>query len=411
MDLPVDNRLLGLGIAVGIGFLVGLQREWADDKPIGIRTFALISALGGLGALLLEAAGAWPLAAGFVGLALLLAAQTHSSRIEGSTTMVASLVVYLIGAAAVAGYWVHAVVLGGAVTLLLHWKEPLHAWVDRIGSREFEIIIRFVLITLVVLPVLPDHAYGPYAVFNPFEAWLMVVLIVAINLVGYIAFQLVGQVSGGWLAGAIGGLVSSTATTLSYAGLSKQEPRFGNVAALIILVASTVVYGRVLLELAVVAPALAWPMLGPVLLFSAVLLGLGGLQSLHLSRTSSPTLPERHNPAQMRQALTFGALFVVILFAVAVARDHFGEGAIYVVATISGLTDVDALTLSIGQLFSHGEIAEPVAWRAIFLATLANLAFKLVAASVLGAATLRRHMLIAAAVALPCGGAILLFWP
>lgn len=411
MDTPFDSRLLGLGLAVGIGFIIGLQREWAEDKPVGVRSFVLISALGGLAALLLDSAGGWPIAAGFLGLAIILAAQIHGARSEGLTTIVTALVVYLIGAAAVAGFWAHAVVLGGVVTLLLHWKEPLHHWVDRIGSRDFEIIVRFILITLVILPVLPNHGYGPFAVFNPFEVWLMVVLIVAINLAGYVTFRLLGQVSGGWLAGALGGLVSSTATTLAYAGWSKEHKRLGDVAALIILVASIVVYVRIALELALVAPGLVGPMLGPMLLFSAVLLGLCGLQSMHLSKTSGTALPARKNPAQIRLALTFGALYLLILFAVAAARHHFGDEAIYVVATVSGLTDVDALTLSVGQLFSRGEIAETMAWRAIFLASLANLAFKLLAAGVLGSAELRRHMLIAAAVALPGGGAILLLWP
>lgn len=411
MENFIDSRLAGLGIAVGIGFIIGLQREWADDKPVGVRTFALISALGGLGGLLLEAAGAWPIAAGFVGLALILAAQIHSGRMKGITTMVCGLVVYLIGAAAVAGFWVHAVVLGGAVTLLLHWKEPLHAWVDQLGNRDFEIIVRFILITLVILPVLPDHGYGPYGVFNPFEAWLMVVLIVAINLAGYVTFQLLGEVSGGWLAGLLGGMVSSTATTLSYAGQAKKREQMGKVAALVIVVASIVVYARIMLELAIVAPGLIMPLLGPAAAFSLVLLVLSGLHTMHLSPEADTGLKGRKNPAQIRLALAFGALYLLILFAVAAARDHFGEDAVYVVALVSGLTDVDALTLSLAQLFSREEIAADMAWRAIFLASLANLAFKLAIGAAIGGKTLRRLMLIAAAITLPAGAAILLLWP
>ena len=411
MDPLLDKRLIGLGIALGIGFIVGLQREWAEDKPVGVRSFALISVLGGLSALLLDTAGAWPIAAGLVALALVLGAQVYSERMEGMTTIFASLVVYLVGAAAVAGFWLHAVVLGGAVTLLLHWKEPLHHWVERIGARDFEVIIRFVLITLVILPVLPDRGFGPYEVFNPFEAWLMVVLIVAINLAGYVTFQLLGEVSGGWLAGVLGGMVSSTATTLSYVGLSKEREQMGKVAALVILVASTIVYARVMVELSIVAPGLIAPLLAPALTFSAVLLGVSGLHSLRLQRGADSALEHQKNPAQIRMALTFGALYLLILFAVAAARDQFGEEAIYVVALVSGLTDVDALTLSIGQTFGRGEIGADIAWRAIFLASLANLAFKLAAAAVLGGKTLRRLALIAGAVTLPAGAAILVFWP
>lgn len=407
----LNSPLPGLGIAIGIGLIVGLQREWAEDKPIGMRSFALISALGGLAALLLEAAGPWPLAAGFLGLALVLAALVYSEQLEGITTMIAGLVVYFIGAAAVAGFPEHAVVLGGLVTLLLHWKEPLHHWVERIGSRDFGIITRFILITLVVLPVLPDHGYGPYGVFNPFEAWLMVALIVGINLAGYVTFQLLGRVSGGWLAGIVGGMVSSTATTISYAGLSKKREDMGPVAALIIVVASIVVYGRVLLELTVVAPGLIRPLLMPVLVFSGVLLGLCGLLSLRIGRAGEAAMETQKNPAQIRLALTFGALYVLILFAVAAARDAFGEDAVYVVALVSGLTDVDALTLSMGQVFSSDEIGADVAWRSIFLASLANLFFKLSAAAFLGSRDLRKLMFLAGAAALPAGAAILLLWP
>jgi len=411
VDPLLDKRLIGLGIALGIGFIVGLQREWAEDKPVGVRSFALISVLGGLSALLLDTAGAWPIAAGLVALAVVLGAQVYRERMEGMTTIIASLVVYLVGAAAVAGFWLHAVVLGGAVTLLLHWKEPLHRWVERIGPRDFEVIIRFILITLVILPVLPDRGYGPYGVFNPFEAWLMVVLIVGINLAGYVTFQLLGEVSGGWLAGVLGGMVSSTAATLSYVGLSKEREQMGRIAALVILVASSIVYARVMVELGIVAPGLIAPLLAPVLTFSAILIGVSGLHSLRLQHGADSTLERQKNPAQIRMALTFGALYLLILFAVAAARDQFGEEAIYVVALVSGLTDVDALTLSIGQTFGRGEIGVDIAWRAIFLASLANLAFKLAAAAVLGGRTLRRLALIAGAVTLPAGAAILVFWP
>ena len=123
---------------------------------------------------------------------------------------------------------------------MLHWKKPLHRWVDKLGERDFEIIVRFVLITLVILPVLPNKSFGPYDIFNPFTAWLLVVLIVAINLVGFILFRLVGARAGGWLAGLVGGLVSSTATTISYAGMSKRQRNLAPVAALVILVLMTI---------------------------------------------------------------------------------------------------------------------------------------------------------------------------
>src|SRR5210317_918875 len=220
-DPGLNTQIIGLGIALAIGFIIGLEREWAENKPVGVRSFALIGAFGGVSALMLSETGGWPIAAGLLVLGAIVVMHLRNRQLEGITTLVAAFVVYLLGAAAVAGYWLPAIVLGGAITVLLHWKKPLHRWVDKLGERDFEIIVRFVLIALVVLPVLPNKSFGPYDVFNPFTAWFLVVLIVGINLVGYIAFRLIGARAGAWLAGLVGGLVSSTATTIAYAGMSK----------------------------------------------------------------------------------------------------------------------------------------------------------------------------------------------
>jgi uncharacterized membrane protein (DUF4010 family) len=355
--------------------------------------------------------GGWPVAAGLIALALILMSHARRDKHAGTTTVVAALVVYLLGAAAVVGYWIQTIVIGGAVMLLLHWKKPLHRWVERLGDRDFEIIVRFVLIALVVLPVLPNRSIGPYDVFNPFTAWSLVVLIVGMNVVGYIAFRLAGARAGGWAAGVLGGMVSSTATTISYAGMSRRNKDIAPLAAMIIIVASAVVYIRVLIELAVVAPELVAPMAGPSLTFSLVLIGLGALAYSRYQQGSQPDLPNRENPARIRQALAFGALYVIILFAVAATRELIGEQAIYGVAFVSGLTDVDALTLSVAQLYSNGKTGSADAWRAIFLATLSNLLFKVVAASFLGSARLRRYVLGAGCAALAAGAALLALWP
>jgi uncharacterized membrane protein (DUF4010 family) len=406
-----DERLIGLGIALAIGLLVGLQREWAEDKPVGIRSFALIALVGGLAGLLLEKLGGWPVAAGLVALGLILAKHHEAEHDGGITTLVAALVVYLIGAAAVAGFWIHAAVLGGTITLLLYWKEPMHEWVDRIGSEDFRIIARFILITLVILPVLPDKSFGPYDVFNPFETWLLVSLIVAINLAGYIALRVTGTRSGGWLAGAIGGLVSSTATTLSYTALSRRIGKIGPLAALVVLVASIVVYPRMMLEVSIVAPDLLSKLVAPVVAFSVVMLALAGLVSWRMDSSLASDLPERENPAQIKMALSFAALYVGILFAVAAVRDLVGDEALYVVAFLSGLTDVDALTLSVSQLYGRGEVPADTAWRAVFLASISNLLFKVGAAAVLGSTSLRRWIVPTGGVALAAGVAIVVLWP
>jgi len=264
----------------------------------------------------------------------------------------------------------------------------------------------------VVLPVLPDRTFGPYAVFNPFETWLLVVLIVAINLAGYIALRLFGTGGGLWMAGIFGGLVSSTATAVGYAGLSRESRQFALPATLIILLASTVVYARIGVELAVVAPGLLPVILPPMAVYSAFLLALCAAVFMRIRRADAqPELPDSRNPARIPAALAFGAAYAVILFAIAAARDQLGDEAIYAVALISGLTDVDALTLSVGQLFTKANLDGAHAWRAIFVGTLSNLAFKAAAASVLGSAELRRYILLATLPALFGGALLLWLWP
>jgi uncharacterized membrane protein (DUF4010 family) len=406
-----DSRLVGLCIALALGLLIGLQREWAVDKPIGLRSFGLIGLLGGFAALLLEIAGGWPLAAGLLALGILLAVRSRRTEQSGMTTLLAGLVTYMIGATAVAGQWMHATVLAGIVTLVLQFKKPMHGMVERLGSDDLATIARFVLITLVILPILPDRTFGPYEVFNPFETWLLVVLIVSINLGGYVALRLIGASAGGWIAGVVGGLVSSTATTFSYAQLSRQSAHLAPVSALVILVASTVVYARILLEVSFVAPALTRTVTGPSVAFGAALLIASAIVSRLLTREADAELPGRSNPAQLKTALTFGAIYVLVLFAVAAARDWIGNDAVYVVAFASGLTDVDALTLSMSSLYNSGRIDADTAWRAIFLASLSNLAFKTAVAGIVGSPLLRRWILWAGLPALVLGAGIVVLWP
>ncbi|MFW6092832.1 MAG: MgtC/SapB family protein [Pseudomonadota bacterium] len=414
----IDPGIIGLGLALGLGFLVGLEREWASRKPMGLRSFALIGLTGGLTGLLAQPWGGWVVAAGLLGvagvavthLALHRAMIAGDAEDHGTTTLMAALAIFLIGTACTSGYQPHAVVAGGTITILLHWKQPLHGWVERLGGDEFSAVIRFVLVTLVILPVLPNDTYGPYDVFNPFEAWLLVVLIVGMNLGGYIAFRLFSADSGAIAGGILGGLVSSTATTVSFSVMTRRNEALAPSAALIILLASTVVYARIGVELLLVAPGLLPHAAAPLGAFTVVMLAVSAAL-LPRVRRRRVALPEQENPARLHVALTFAALYTVIIFAVAAAQEHVGDDAIYAVAFVSGLTDVDAMTLSVAQLFQRGEVDADPAWRSIFLASLANLLFKIGAASVLGVPALRRYLLALGGGALIAGIAVLLLWP
>jgi uncharacterized membrane protein (DUF4010 family) len=212
------------------------------------------------------------------------------------------------------------------------------------------------------------------------------------------------------VGGAVGGLVSSTATAISFSGLTRHHRDLAPSAALIILIASAMVYARVAAELVAVAPALLRHAAPPMVVFALVMLVAAAVIYPRV-RGQRVALPDQENPARMKVALTFAVLYALSIVGVAAARDYFGDDAIYAVAVISGLTQVDAMTLSVGQLFSRGDVEADVAWRTIFLATLANLAFKIGAASVLGSATLRRYMLTLGGATFAAGVAVLLLWP
>ncbi|MEZ5561253.1 MAG: MgtC/SapB family protein [Pseudomonadales bacterium] len=410
----VEHRILGLAVALGLGLLVGLQREWATDKRIGLRSFALISTIGGILGVLPPESHAWLVAAGMLSVTIAVFAHAYfvsrHTVITGMTTELAAITTFLIGFLASAGYMVSAVVLAGAVTLLLHWKGQLHALVSRIGETEFQAIAQFVLITLVVLPILPDRTYGPYAVLNPREIWLVVVLIVGLNLVGYVALKLSSERGGALASGVLGGLISSTATTVSFSGRSRDQPALAPMATIVILVASLLVYLRIVVETTAVARALVPHLLWPVAAFTALFLLAAGWR-LRRFEPVAGALEQTGNPAELKTALSFGALYLLVLLISAAVNQHLGGGYLYAVAVVSGLTDVDAITLSTARLFANGSITADTAWRVIMIASLANLAFKGGIVMIAGGPALRRQLLPSLLALTSIGVAGTLLWP
>ncbi len=214
--------LRNLAIALGIGLLIGLQRERAAGQVAGIRTFALIALLGTTAGTLADRFGGWLVVAALLGVAAVLAVANRirmdgGKADPGATTEMATLLTLLLGAGLSAGHVTESIVIGGGTAFLLQFKAPLHSFVDRIGPDESRAIFRLVLLALVILPVLPNSPVGPYGVLNPFEIWLMVVLIVDISLAAYLSYRLLGPRGGTLAAGVLGGLISSTATTVSQA--------------------------------------------------------------------------------------------------------------------------------------------------------------------------------------------------
>jgi uncharacterized membrane protein (DUF4010 family) len=406
------------GLALAIGLLIGLQRERVKEGPAGIRTFALIALAGYLIGLIGAQRGGWVVCGGIVFLAAILVtgnfldARKNAEHGAGATTEIAALLVFAIGVylADTDNARGPAVIFAGVTALLLYYKSPLHQFVRGLGPEDVRAIMQFVLITLVVLPVLPNRTYGPFEVFNPFKAWLMVVLIVGIGLGGYLAYRISGARVGTLLSGILGGLVSSTATTVTASRLARSDAGRITATAIIVLLASSVSVVRVLVEVAVVNPRNLLETAPPLATFLIVFL----LLTLLLYRRRSAEvlhLDPPANPAGLKSAVLFGVLYVVVLFGVAAARHYLGNAGLYGIAVISGLTDVDAITLSTADLMRSGSLEPSTGWRVILIAVLANLVFKGGIVGVTGGRLLFLRILPVYGAALLTGLGILFFWP
>lgn len=412
--MPADV-LRSLAIALGLGLIVGLQRESAESKLAGLRTFPLVTLLGSVCALLAPTTGGWVVAAGLLGVAA-ATAMGNAARLKeegsdpGITTEVALLLMYGLGAYTVLGDGATAIVLGGTIAVLLHFKAELHGVVGRLDRRELRAIMQLVLLALVVLPVLPDATIGPFAVFNPREMWLMAVLIVGLSLAGYIALKFRGENAGIVAGGLLGGLISSTATTVGWARRTRERADVSRAAGLVILIASTVVYGRVLVEIAAVARPFLATAAPPILALGAAM-ALAAAAFWLSSRGRAPVSLDGQSPADLKTAFTFAAMYVVVLFAVSYAKQRAGTRGLYVVSALSGLTDVDAITLSVARLTGSRQIDPAQGWRLIVVALLSNLVFKGAMAALLGDGRLRRLILVLFGIQLAVGAAVLAFWP
>lgn len=413
--MELNAVFLHLGISLGLGLLVGLQRQRAESELAGIRTFPLITLLGTICALMSLQLGGWILAAGFVALAALVLsanrAKLEAGRVDpGMTTEVAILLMYGIGAYIILGELPVAVTITGAVVILLHLKQPMHRLVEKLGERDLHAIMQLALISLVILPVLPNRAFGPFGVLNPFQIWLMVVLIVSISLAAYVAYKLLGEDTGTLLAGLLGGAISSTATTVSFARRTRTTPNAAAVAAVVIMIAAGVSFARVIVEVALVAPGALY-VIGPPLAVELIWIAVLTAIIWPFGKREAMALQEPQNPAELKSALIFGALYAIIIFGVAATKHYLGSRGLYFAAVISGLTDMDAITLSTAQLVKADRLAAGIGWRIILIAAISNTLFKGLLVLSLGHPRLTWRIM-ALFTAVSAGGiALLLLWP
>ncbi len=367
--------------SLAIGLLIGLERERNPSAKAGLRTFALVAMFGTLSALLSDKLGTpLLLVAGLLAIAGMIISAYHNQPVEkndpGTTTVIALMLCYGLGAMVWYGLAKLAVMLAIAATTLLYFKPELRGMSQRLTRSDLVAVLQFAVLTFIVLPILPDQSYGPYDAFNPHQAWLMVVLISGISLAGYTALHTIGSRYGAPLLGLLGGLVSSTATTLLYARNSKRDPVMVQLAASVIVIASMVVLLRLLAISAVVAygmlPAL-FPMLASGFVFGLVVAIYHWRNTI---KSNELKIPDTANPAELRTAIGFGLLYVIVLLGAAWMNDLAGSRGLYVVALVSGLTDVDAITLSSLRLFNLGQLSEQQTVVAIALAFISNIVFK-----------------------------------
>jgi len=406
--------------ALAIGALVGIERErhkQQHDHPefAGLRTFmllALFGALSGWLALVLESP--WILAVGVLAVAtIVIVAYVLTVRIEpdalGLTTELAGLATFMLGALATLGQRELAVGIGVTVAAVLAYKDPLHGFVEKLGSEDVYAALRLLIATFIILPILPDRPLDPWDALNPQSLWLLVLLISGLSLVGYVLTRLFGAHRGIPITGLTGGLVSSTAVTLSFSRQSREVQYQKSSHAIVsgVLLAWTVSFIRVLVEVLVVNRALLPALLPGILAMTAA---CAGFAWLHLGRAGKDEA-EAHavnlrNPFSLTSAMKFAALFAVVLLVVKIVQAYAPESGMYVVAALAGTTDVDAITLSLAQYARSGSAT--VAAHAITIAVLSNVVIKTGMVVALGSAAMRRSILLATAAILATGVAAIL---
>jgi uncharacterized membrane protein (DUF4010 family) len=386
LELPANLPLIDFGIALLIGALVGIDRERKKateqlDSLGGLRTFILFAELGAISAWLsitLESLWLFSAAAVVVG-ALVIVGYVCVTRARnealGMTTEIAAVVVFMLGGLVTAGYRDLAVVLGIATSALLAYKRPLHGLVAKMSQEDVYAGLKLLIATFVVLPILPNRPLDPWQAINPYRMWWLVILISSLSLAGYVASRWLGPHRGTALTGLFGGLASSTAVTFALArrstdGSARESLVNGLAAGL--LISWTVMFARIAIEVAVVNPALLWVVVVPIATMGLVAAVASALLYLR-GRNAAPGAAEEvplKNPFSLTSALKFALFFTAVQFAVKLVQKYLPSQSFYVVAGLAGLTDVDAITLSMAEYAKNGE--EAIAATSIVIAALAN---------------------------------------
>ncbi len=417
------NVLIGLVIAIFLGALIGLQREYTQQKEglkkfAGFRTFILITLLGAILGYLSQSILSWFVLAGFLGVLLMSIVSSVFDRLKfgipSSTTEISAVLSYIVGAMCTTGYTEVAVVLAVLITAFLTFKENLHEFAHNIEKKELIAVIKFALISFVVLPFLPNKNYSPmdipglYSVFSSFgisdnillkldvfnfyNIWLMVVLIAGIGFLGYILVRFIGSKKGYGLAGFVGGLVSSTAVAFSMAAESKKHKKITSPFVLAIVTALGVMFLRIIFVIAVVNPILLGTLILPLVAMALMSFGIAFFFSKKKEKMKKIDLKLKQ-PFAFMPALKFGLFFALILLISRIAQISFGDLGLYFTSLFSGLADVDVIALTMSGLSKTGSIGNLIASTCILIAIAANTVVKIIVAYLLGTKKLGNTLL------------------
>jgi uncharacterized membrane protein (DUF4010 family) len=381
----VENEikiLWDLLTALGVGLLLGIERGWKGrikeegDRVAGIRTFALTGILGGITGVLSVHIGDWLVAAAFFSFASVLAVAhfvgSRESEDVGSTTSVALLITFSLGIWASFGSHIYVFIVAVIVLALLGFKFEIHKWIKNLETKEIYAGIKFLIISVIMLPLLPNKGYGPFEALNPYWLWWMVVLITGLSFIGYLSITHFGGRIGVLLTALTGAIASSTAVTMSLANMARRTS-VNNIYMAGVLIASVVMFIRVLIEVAIVNAELIFMLWPPVLsMFILTLLGIFWFWKSDREKEDKNKPPLKlKNPFQIRTAIQFALLLAVILVLAEAMKGWLGDEGIYLLSVVSGLMDVDAITLSLSKMAME-ELTQQAAVTGIVLATVTN---------------------------------------
>lgn len=390
------NALAALGAAVAIGFLIGFEREWqsrADGRTSGFagaRTFTLVGFVGGLcGLISVDALSIAALALiGVLTVAAYLVETRQPQGGRGGTTEIALLATFLLGFAATSGMLLAAAVGGVAVVVILSLKDEITRLAGAIEAREIHAALQLLVVSVLILPLLPDRGFGPYGAINPRAMWMLVVFISGLSFIGYFLMKWMGASHGAALTGLVGGLASSTATTLSLSRLARDNKGDAATYAAGIVGANVVMLGRIGVLVALIAPA-AFVALRPALAVGAM---VGAAVMLAYwrrgARSGAAAAVDIGNPFELRPALVFAVILGFISVIAAWASDRYGAAGLQGVALLSGFTDIEAIIITASRQAQQGDIDPALAASAALIAAASNGALKAGISAAVGGARL-----------------------